>query len=175
MASTTFTDGVTVILSAWLNDVNSATYANFGDGTNYTGNLTIGSSTFVVTAASGNLAIATNKFTVAGATGNTVIAGTLGVAGVVSVTNSTDAGNSTVGALVVTGGIGVGKSVKVATGFGVSIGTVAVRSGSGPTNYIDLYDGSAPAGTLANGCTLYSSGGNLFAMNSAGVSKQLTP
>ncbi len=57
MASTSFSDGITVILSSWLNDVNSATYTNFGNGTNYTGNLTVGSSKMTVAAASGNTVI----------------------------------------------------------------------------------------------------------------------
>lgn len=58
MPSTTFTDNSTVIVASWLNDVNTVTYTLFGNGTSYTGNLTVGSSKFVVTAASGNLAIA---------------------------------------------------------------------------------------------------------------------
>lgn len=39
MSSITYTDNVTVIPAAWLNDVNSLVYgaANFGDGTNFTG------------------------------------------------------------------------------------------------------------------------------------------
>jgi hypothetical protein len=41
MASTTFTDGVTLIVSAWLNDVDTVTYDRFGDGSSYTGNLTV--------------------------------------------------------------------------------------------------------------------------------------
>lgn len=73
---------MTVILAAWMNDTDSVTYDAFGDGTNYTGNLTIGSSKFTVTASNGNVTVNTNKFTVAGASGNTLIAGTLGVAGI---------------------------------------------------------------------------------------------
>lgn len=66
MASTTFVDGVTLTAAAWFNDVNTVAYTIFGDGSSYTGNITIN----------------TNKFTVAYASGNTAIAGTLAVTGV---------------------------------------------------------------------------------------------
>ncbi len=69
MASTVFVDGVSVIYSAWLNDANSATYANFGDGTNYTGNLTVGSSKMTVAAASGNTVIGGSLVVDKGSTG----------------------------------------------------------------------------------------------------------
>ncbi len=45
MASTNFVDGVTLIVAAWLNDVDTVVYDNFGNGTAYTGNLTVGSVT----------------------------------------------------------------------------------------------------------------------------------
>jgi len=45
MAHTVFVDGSTVtanrIVAAWLNDADTVTYVRFGDGTNYTGNLTV--------------------------------------------------------------------------------------------------------------------------------------
>ena len=45
MAHTVFVDGVTTtanrIVAAWLNDADTVTYVRFGDGTNYTGNLTV--------------------------------------------------------------------------------------------------------------------------------------
>ncbi len=129
MASTTFTDGVSVIYSSWLNDVNSATYANFGDGASYTGNLTVGASTFVVTAASGNLAIATNKFTVAGGTGNTVIAGTLGLAGNFAIATSKFTVAAASGNTVVAGTLNVTGSLAVNTDkFTVDQGTGAILS-----------------------------------------------
>jgi hypothetical protein len=54
MAATTFTDGVTLIVSAWLNDVDSATYDNFGDGTSYTGRLTIADATDATSTVTGS-------------------------------------------------------------------------------------------------------------------------
>src|SRR5258706_8533026 len=40
--SITFTDNFTLIPASWLNNVNTVAYTNFGDGTSYTGILTIG-------------------------------------------------------------------------------------------------------------------------------------
>ena len=45
MASTTFTDNITPIISAWLNDVNSVTYTLFGNGSAYSGVLTLAGTT----------------------------------------------------------------------------------------------------------------------------------
>jgi hypothetical protein len=39
---------------------------------------------------------------------------------------------------------------------------------------LNIFDGTAPAGTLANGCSIYSSGGELYAMNAAGKPAILT-
>ncbi len=131
MASTAFTDGITVVLSSWLNDVNSATYTNFGDGTNYTGNLTVGSSKFVVTAASGNLTINTNKFTVAGASGNTLIAGTLALTSDFAIATSKFTVASASGNTLVAGTLNVTGSVAVNTNkFTVDQATGAVMSNS---------------------------------------------
>ena len=55
----------------------------------------------------------TAKFSVLGASGNTSISGTLGVAGVTSITNSTDSSSTSNGALVVTGGVGIGGQLRV--------------------------------------------------------------
>lgn len=42
------------------------------------------------------------------------------------------------------------------------------------TNHIDIFNGTAPVGTLSNGISFYSSSGEAFAMNSAGVATRLT-
>ena len=55
----------------------------------------------------------TVKFSVLGASGNTSISGTLGVAGVTSITNNTDSSSTSNGALVVTGGVGIGGQLRV--------------------------------------------------------------
>lgn len=69
MASINFTNYETVIPAAWLNDVNTVAYTLFGNGTSYTGALTLG--------ASGNITVNTNKFTVDASTGNVVAAGSI--------------------------------------------------------------------------------------------------
>ena len=55
----------------------------------------------------------TAKFSVLGATGNTSISGTLGVSGITSLTNSTNSTATNNGALVVTGGVGIGNELRV--------------------------------------------------------------
>lgn len=58
----------------------------------------------------------------------------------------------------------------------ISLGAAFVSRGTtNPSNAINLFNGTAPVGTLANGVTLYASGGKLFAMDAAGVATQLTP
>lgn len=133
MAATNFIDGTTVIIAAFMNDVSSGIYSNLGDGTNYTGNLTIGSTKFVVTAASGNLAINTNKFTVAGASGNTLIAGTLALTG-----DATLSGN-----LSVPGGMtGCGANPSASTwlttfGSSTTVSSLRIPPGIAPTSPVD--------------------------------------
>lgn len=48
------------------------------------------------------------------------------------------------------------------------IGGTAARGTTAGTKHLDLFDGTAPAGTLTNGVSLYSSSGDLNFMNSAG-------
>ena len=52
------------------------------------GDVTVNTDKFKVTADDGSLAIATDKFTVAGASGDTLIAGTLGVAGATTMSST---------------------------------------------------------------------------------------
>ena len=48
------------------------------------------------------------------------------------------------------------------------LGGTAARGTTAGTKHLDLFDGTAPAGTLTNGISLYSSSGDLNFMNSAG-------
>ena len=50
----------------------------------------------------------------------------------------------------------------------------AVRGTTEGTNHLDIFNGTAPVGTLVNGVSLYSSSGDLYAMNAAGSSQLLT-
>ena len=57
---------------------------------------------------------------------------------------------------------------------GLKVGGTAVRA-TPSTNAVDLYDGTAPVGALANGVTLYSTGGEFYAMDATGNSALNSP
>lgn len=57
----------------------------------------------------------------------------------------------------------------------IKIGSNAVRSGTKPTNQIDIFNGTAPTGTLTNGATMYASGGEMFIMDAAGNATLQSP
>ncbi|HUU53054.1 MAG TPA: hypothetical protein VMW44_00270 [Candidatus Bathyarchaeia archaeon] len=51
----------------------------------------------------------------------------------------------------------------------------AVRGTTEGTNHLDIFNGTAPAGTLANGISLYSTAGELRVMDAAGNATLLSP
>lgn len=53
--------------------------------------------------------------------------------------------------------------------------SINTRSVTNPTNSINIYNGTAPAGTLANGATFYAQAGEMWVMNAAGTPTQLSP
>jgi len=57
----------------------------------------------------------------------------------------------------------------------LQIGGTAARSGTAGTKRLDIFDGTAPVGTLANGCSIYSTAGELRTMDSAGNATLQTP
>jgi len=57
----------------------------------------------------------------------------------------------------------------------VKIAGVAVRGTTEGTNHLDIFNGTAPAGTLANGISLYSTAGELRVMDAAGNATLLSP
>lgn len=61
------------------------------------------------------------------------------------------------------------------TGNVFKIAGTAVRATTEGTNHLDIFDGTAPAGTLANGISLYSTSGELRVMDSAGNATLLSP
>jgi hypothetical protein len=65
--------------------------------------------------------------------------------------------------------------VNISTGKGLQIGGSAARSTTEPTNAINLFNGTAPVGTLANGVSLYSAAGELRSMDAGGTSTLLSP
>lgn len=99
MASTNFVDGVTVILSAWLNDTNTVTYSIFGNGTNYTGNAALPGTLSVV----GGIDVNGTKFSVNSTSGNVTSIGSLKSG---SATGIAAGGDLTVGVLLYSTGMG---------------------------------------------------------------------
>jgi hypothetical protein len=61
------------------------------------------------------------------------------------------------------------------TALNVKIAGSAVRGTTEGTNHLDIFDGTAPAGTLTNGVSLYSASGELRSMDAAGNSTLLSP
>ena len=61
------------------------------------------------------------------------------------------------------------------TGTSLQLGGSAARSGTAGTFRLDIFDGTAPTGTLANGISLYSTTGELRVMDAAGNPTLLSP
>lgn len=57
----------------------------------------------------------------------------------------------------------------------LKIGGTANRSTTSGTNQLIVYDGTAPAGTLANGASFYSASGEMYVMDATGNATQLSP
>jgi len=57
----------------------------------------------------------------------------------------------------------------------LQIGGTAARAGTAGTKRIDVFDGTAPVGALANGCSIYSTTGELYTMDAAGNATLQTP
>lgn len=59
--------------------------------------------------------------------------------------------------------------------LGIKIGGTAARATTPGTNALHLFNGTAPVGTLTNGVSLYSEGGEMKAMDAAGNATVLSP
>lgn len=57
----------------------------------------------------------------------------------------------------------------------VKIAGTATRATTEGTNHLDIFDGTAPVGTLANGCSIYSTAGELRVMDAAGNATLISP
>jgi hypothetical protein len=57
----------------------------------------------------------------------------------------------------------------------VKIAGIADRGTDVGTNALHIFNGTAPTGTLANGCSIYSSSGELYTMDAAGNATLQTP
>jgi hypothetical protein len=68
-----------------------------------------------------------------------------------------------------------GGDVQVSSGGSVQVGGTAARATTAGTNRIDIFDGTAPVGTLANGVSFYSASGEANVMDAAGNATLLSP
>jgi hypothetical protein len=65
--------------------------------------------------------------------------------------------------------------VNVASGKNVQVGGAAARATTEPTNAVNVFNGTAPVGTLANGATFYAAAGEMRVMDAGGASTLLSP
>jgi len=87
---------------------------------------------------------------------------------------------STYGGAIVIGtnagaGSGVQERLRVTAVGNLKIAGTADRATTEGTNHLDIFDGTAPVGTLANGISLYSTAGELRVMDAAGNATLLSP
>ena len=67
------------------------------------------------------------------------------------------------------------ESMRLTTVKNLKIAGTAARATTEGTNHLDIFDGTAPVGTLANGISLYSTAGELRVMDAAGNATLLSP
>jgi hypothetical protein len=79
-------------------------------------------------------------------------------------------GGTTERARITTGGL-----FQVSSGGSVQVGGTAARATTAGTNRVDIFDGTAPVGTLANGVSFYSAAGEANVMDAAGNATLLSP
>lgn len=70
---------------------------------------------------------------------------------------------------------GGARRMKISSAGNIKIAGTAVRATTEGTNHLDIFDGTAPVGTLANGISLYSTSGELRVMDAAGNATLLSP
>lgn len=71
--------------------------------------------------------------------------------------------------------VGGVEGVRLEAANNLKIGGSADRSTTAGTNQLVIYNGSAPVGTLANGCSFYSTAGEMRVMDAAGNATLLSP
>lgn len=72
-------------------------------------------------------------------------------------------------------GSGATEKLRITAAGQVKIAGTAARATTEGTNHLDIFDGTAPVGTLANGVSLYSTTGELRVMDSGGTATLLSP
>ncbi len=80
----------------------------------------------------------------------------------------------TTGVLEIRGTSGAARA-RFTTGGNIKLAGTAARATTEGVGAIDIFDGTAPVGTLANGVSIYSVAGKLWAKDAAGAATQLTP
>jgi hypothetical protein len=68
-----------------------------------------------------------------------------------------------------------GGNLQVSAGGSFQVGGTAARATTAGTNRVDIFDGTAPVGTLANGVSFYSTAGEARVMDAAGNATLLSP
>jgi hypothetical protein len=68
-----------------------------------------------------------------------------------------------------------GGDFQTSSGGSVQVGGTAARATTAGTNRVDIFDGTAPVGTLANGVSFYSASGEANVMDAAGNATLLSP
>ena len=89
-------------------------------------------------------------------------------------------GNSNTGFLWSTGatnidGAGITTRMSLLVSGNLKLAGAATRATTEGTNHLDIFDGTAPIGTLANGISLYSSAGEAYFMDAAGNGSLQSP
>ena len=72
-------------------------------------------------------------------------------------------------------GIGGSERMRIESTGNLKVGGSADRSSTVGTNQIVIYNGTAPVGTLANGCSFFSTAGEMRVMDAAGNWTQISP
>ncbi|MFA6256695.1 MAG: hypothetical protein WCT29_00065 [Candidatus Paceibacterota bacterium] len=99
-------------------------------------------------------------------------------AGDVTLTHSADTLTLAGGALDIQGAVTMGtgtEAMRITTAGNLKIAGTADRATTEGTNHLDIFDGTAPVGTLANGISLYSASGELYVLDAAGNATLLSP
>lgn len=98
--------------------------------------------------------------------------GNSGTADIVQYSNAamTFSTNATERARITSGG-----DLQITNGGSMQVGGAAARATTAGTNRLDIFDGTAPVGTLANGVSFYSTAGEARVMDAAGNATLLSP
>jgi hypothetical protein len=68
-----------------------------------------------------------------------------------------------------------GGDLQISSGGSFQVGGTAARATTAGTNRVDIFNGTAPVGTLTNGISLYSSSGEAYVMDAAGNATLFSP